>query len=127
GVLLAQREAGRQDGDVLALDELLDPPVGIVGVAQLQRLAGTGQVVEVPARHRLPDLEVDPGVLLRHPRAGRGPALRAGPRRRLGSLAPLAGHASTVTEGISLAPGGGICHSAPAATSAAAAQIAHTV
>src|SRR5690349_21824764 len=31
GVLLAEGEAGREEGDVLALDELLDPPVRVVG------------------------------------------------------------------------------------------------
>src|SRR5207342_669593 len=40
-------------------------------------LAGAGQVVEVPACHRLPDLQVDPGVLLGHPGARCGLPVRA--------------------------------------------------
>ena len=73
GVLLAQGEGGRQEGDVLALDELLDPPVGVVLDAEvLDRLALSGQVVELAALHRLADLQVDP----------RRPAGRSGRRPR---------------------------------------------
>ena len=68
GVVLAQCERRRQEGDVLALDELLDPPVGVVLDAEvLDRLALSGQVVEVAALHRLAHLQVHPGRLLRDP------------------------------------------------------------
>ena len=52
GVLLAQGQARGQDRDLLALDQLLDPPVGVVAGAQVpDRLARAGQVVEVAALH----------------------------------------------------------------------------
>ena len=44
GVLLAERDAGREDRDVLALDELLDPPVRVVVLAEV------GDRLPVPGR-----------------------------------------------------------------------------
>ena len=77
GVVLAELEGRRQDADLLALDQLLEPPVGVVlGAEALDRLARAGQVVEVAALHRLLDLEVDPLVLALHP-LGRGGAAGA--------------------------------------------------
>lgn len=68
GVVAPQLQRGRDDDDALALDQPLDPPVGVVAVPEvLQRLAKPGEVVEVAALARLPDLEVDPGVLLLDP------------------------------------------------------------
>ena len=69
GVVLAQLEGGRQDaGDLLALDEPLDPPVGVVlGAEVLDRLAGAGEVVELTSLHGQAQLVVDPLVLALHP------------------------------------------------------------
>ena len=49
---------------MLALDEPLDPPVGVVVAAEvLDRLAGAREVVEVAALHGQPELVVDPLLL----------------------------------------------------------------
>ena len=73
GVLLAQGDRRWEEGDVLALDELLDPPVGVVLDAEvLDRLAPSGQVVELAALHRLAHLQVDPGRLLSDAGGGGG-------------------------------------------------------
>ena len=71
---------GRQDaGDLLALDQLLEPPVGVVlGAEVLDRLAGAGQVVEVAALHGLLDLQVDPLACWCWIRCAAAAALRAG-------------------------------------------------
>src|SRR5215210_4604635 len=60
-VVLAELEGGRKDsGDLFPFDQLLDPPVGVVVLAEsADRLAGTWQVVEVAAPHGLLDLQVD--------------------------------------------------------------------
>src|SRR5512145_40427 len=81
GVLLAQRERrGEHAGDALALDEALDPPVGVVRRAEpLDRLARPGQVVELAALHRTADLQVDPERLLLHPLGGGVVVLVLGP------------------------------------------------
>src|SRR4051794_5185501 len=91
GVLLAELDADRQHDDPLPLDELLQPPVGIVVAPEsLDRLALAGQVVEVAAVHRLADLEVDPALLLLDPRGGRAaPGARVARRRTVPSLCPL--------------------------------------
>ena len=84
GVVAAQLQRRGHHDDVLALDEPLDPPVGVVGVPQVtERLAQPGQVVEVAALAGPADLQVDPGLLLLDP----GPAgarLPGGPFGRLG-------------------------------------------
>ena len=76
GVLLAEREGRREDaGDLLALDQLLQPPVGVVLAAQaLDRLARAGQVVELAALLRAPDLLLDPAGLVVDPGRGGRPA-----------------------------------------------------
>jgi hypothetical protein len=77
GVLLAQCDARRQHGDVLALHELLEPPVRVVlGAQPLDGLAVAGEVLELAALHRLTDLHVHPRLLLLDARAGRGAAGR---------------------------------------------------
>src|SRR6476619_1505839 len=72
GVLLAQRERRREDtGDLLALDQLLHPPVRVVlGAQPLGRLARAAQVVEVAPGHRHAHLLVDPGLLVLDPGLG---------------------------------------------------------
>jgi hypothetical protein len=89
-VLLAQLEGGRQDaGDLLALDQLLQPPVAVVRRPEVtQGLARPGQVVEVAALHGLLDLQVHPPGLVLDPGrgstgTGAGVPLAAGPLRRL--------------------------------------------
>src|ERR1700712_4950968 len=89
-VVLAQlQRRGQHPGDLLALDQLLQPPVAIVRRSQVpERLAGAGQVVELAALHRLLDLQVHPLPLVLDPRSrsigpGAGVALAAGPRRGL--------------------------------------------
>jgi hypothetical protein len=68
GVVATQLQGRRDDDDALTLDQPLDPPVGVVALPEvLQRLAEPGEVVEVAALARLPDLQVDPGVLLLDP------------------------------------------------------------
>ena len=68
GVLLAQADRSRRDaGDLLPLDEPLQPPVRVVPVGQVERLPGAGKVVELAARHGLLHLEVDPLGLVAHP------------------------------------------------------------
>src|SRR3569623_805649 len=61
GVVLAQLEGRREyAADLLPLDQLLDPPVGVVlGTEEHDRLPGAGQVVAVTALHRLLELVVD--------------------------------------------------------------------
>ena len=96
-VLLAQLQRRRQDtGDVLALDQLAQPPVPVVRRPEVtQRLAVARQVVEVAAFHRLLDLQVDPQRLLpdaglRGPRAGAFIGLVSVVARLLGSLGAAA-------------------------------------
>src|SRR6185312_3601337 len=77
GVLLAQPDRGRRDaGDLLALDQPLHPPVGVVLVGQVERLPRAGKVVELAATHRLLHLQVDPPGLVADP-FGRGVAAGA--------------------------------------------------
>ena len=101
GVVLAQLEGRRQDaGDLLALDEPLDPPVRVVlGAEVLDRLPGPGQVVEVAALHGDAELLVDPLVLPLHPLGGRG---LPGPL-----VALTLGHGREFTECPTRAPGEG--------------------
>src|SRR5699024_2433897 len=63
-VLLAQLEGGRSDpADVLLIHLLLDPPVGILGIAQArQRSAQARQIIEVAALDRLVDGGFDDSV-----------------------------------------------------------------
>src|SRR5699024_11043229 len=63
-VLLAQLEGGRGDAaDVLLIHLLLDPPVGILGIAQaFQRSAQTRQIIEVAALDRPVDGGLDDSV-----------------------------------------------------------------
>ncbi len=64
GDLLAEQQwAGQYAGDVLPLDQSLDPPVLVLATIQsLDRLAFAGQVVELTTLGRLSDLSVDPGL-----------------------------------------------------------------
>ncbi len=92
GVVGAQLQRRREHaGDLLALDELLDPPVRVVVWPMFgERLAEARQVVEVSARDGLLDLQVDVLALLlrirlaaaalpvRSSRSWRGVALRHG-------------------------------------------------
>ena len=74
GVVLAQLQRRREDaGDLLPLDQLLDPPVGIVVLTDaLQRLAEPGQILEVPTLDGLLQLQVDPlGLVVDARRGGR--------------------------------------------------------
>ena len=57
------REVGR---DLLALRELLEPPVRVAGVPHPQRLPSARQVVELAAFGRLPDGPVDRGLVGLH-------------------------------------------------------------
>ena len=73
-VLLAQQHHHRQQGpavDVTAGHPLLDPPVGVVGGRQVQRLPRTGEIIEVAAPGGLFDRGFD---------AGDAPGAIAGPR-----------------------------------------------
>ncbi len=71
-VVLADLKGRGQHADPLTLDQPLEPPVRVVGAAEIRDgLAVSGQVVEVAPRHRLLDLEVDPLGLVLHP-GGRG-------------------------------------------------------
>ena len=63
GVLGAQLQDRRHRGrrvEPLAVEIALDPPVGIVGVAEVQGLAVAGESAELAALGRLPDLTFDP-------------------------------------------------------------------
>ena len=83
GVVAPQLQCRGYDDDALALDQPLDPPVRVVRVAEVrERLAEPGEVVEVAALARLPDLQVDPGVLLLDP-GPPGARLPGGQRGRL--------------------------------------------
>src|SRR5699024_9514826 len=63
-VLLAQLEGGRGDpADVLLIQLLLDPPVGVLGIAQtFQRSAQSRQIIEVAALDRPVDGGFDDSV-----------------------------------------------------------------
>src|SRR3954447_843794 len=71
GILEAKADRRRGDaGDLLALDELLHPPVRVVLLGQVQRLAGAGEVVELASFHRPSHLEVHPVRLVADPLPG---------------------------------------------------------
>src|SRR3954454_21869430 len=71
GILEAQADRGRGDaGDLLALDELLHPPVRVVLLGQVQRLAGAGEVVELASFHRPAHLQIHPVRLVADPLCG---------------------------------------------------------
>jgi hypothetical protein len=60
-----QGEHGRKKREVLALGDPLDPPELVVVSGEAgERLASPWQIIELAALLRLPDLPVDPGLLL---------------------------------------------------------------